>query len=180
MSLKNNTISGYNIIGWSLRNKVNIDNISDIMAVYDVKVDADYHGCNIYHEMSLFTFITDIDLYLKLLHKITDFKSKTIKNNNILHETVMNPNPQCLYTLIDLLPDELVYELANEKNNSNNLPIELTNSQYIFARLYDYTEMTDEILSTCMNNSFTIKNLIIKEFNKEEHDLTEHLDKSYF
>ena len=174
-------ISQTNSIGWYLDKKLKWNTITEqqILAKYPIRIDRDYHGCGIYNSMTLFAFVNNLDDYLKLCHSISNIEFHTEEQNNILHETIKNPNEICLYTILDLLPDRICYKLANEYNNHKCKPIEYTASGTAFSALAKYTEFTGDILFNCMKHSFEIQRIINESFNISNTS-ENHLNPNYY
>lgn len=134
------------------------DDLDELSKSYYIVVDRDYHGRKIYEPISLFTFLTDLEAYMILIHRFDENIISYVDSNNenILHLTAKNANPECLETLLNIIPDSYLFELSNSKSNFGYYPIELINNVDLFKRMLCYTKMDYRKLLKCMSNSSEI------------------------
>lgn len=130
-----------------------------------VRVGRDYHGSSYHESVSIFTAVVDLDTIKHIvdicccdyLMEYTEPRSK----GNILHAAALNPNPEVLLYFINILGEEAVRYLANNRNPSGKVPLELIQYERdSFELLMKFTELDERMYKSLIKNCPVAKSFL--------------------
>lgn len=162
----------FNCSEWTIDSKFNLSDITPelLEKPVRVRVGRDDHLSSIIEYVSPFTAFYNINTIqhiiaicgIEYLYEYVEPRA----NGNILHAVILNPNIEIARLMIELLPLDVVRELANKPNRHGRLPIELIDRDLeLFELLFTVSPLSRDHLEDMAKYSGLVREFINKNIN---------------